>query len=149
MSSYWNIDSGDGNALTEGMQSEVEARRAAQRMANERGESVYLYEVGPGDGESEVDSEEIEPESDAADAANEHTPADAIAICRALHVTLVASDEAPGCVSAEPVPPKAARLLCDRLDAIGVLASRAEHEDGDGNRDGREWVYVQIDPSNL
>lgn len=82
-------------------------------------------------------------------AGEDHTPADAIALCRALHVTLVASDEDPGCVSAEPVPPKAARLLCERLDAIGVLASRAEHEDSDGNRDGREWVYVQIDPTEL
>lgn len=60
--SYYNIDSADGNAITQGIQSEVEARRAARRMANERGESVYLYEVGGGDGESEVDSEEIEPE---------------------------------------------------------------------------------------
>lgn len=61
MANYWNIDSGDGNSLTEGLQLECEARRIAQRMANERGESVYLYEVGIGDGESEVDSEEIWP----------------------------------------------------------------------------------------
>jgi len=59
---YWNIDSGDGNELTAGIQLESEARKIAQRMANERGESVYLYEVGAGDGESEADSEEIEPE---------------------------------------------------------------------------------------
>jgi hypothetical protein len=59
--SYYNIDSGDGNELAAGM-NEIEARRAAQRLANERGESVYLYEVGNGDGESEVESEEIAPE---------------------------------------------------------------------------------------
>lgn len=58
---YWNIDSADGNSLTQGIQSEIEARRAAQRMANARCESVYLYEVGAGDGESEADAEEIEP----------------------------------------------------------------------------------------
>ena len=61
---YWNIDSGDGNSLTQGIQLESEARKIAQRQANERGESVYLYEVGNGDGESEVESEEIAPESD-------------------------------------------------------------------------------------
>lgn len=59
---YWNIDSGDGNSLTEGIQLEIEARRIARRMANERGESVYLYEVGNESGESEVGYEEIEPE---------------------------------------------------------------------------------------
>jgi hypothetical protein len=59
---YWNIDSGDGNSLSAGIQLEVEARKIAQRRANERGESVYLYEVGNGDGESEVESEEIRPE---------------------------------------------------------------------------------------
>lgn len=57
---YWNIDSGDGNELTAGISSELVARRTAQQMANERGEPVYLYEVG--DGESEVASEEISPE---------------------------------------------------------------------------------------
>ena len=59
---YWNIDSGDGNELSAGIRLESEARKIAQRMANEHGESVYLYEVGNGDGESEVESEEIEPE---------------------------------------------------------------------------------------
>lgn len=59
---YWNIDSENGNSLSEGIQSESEARRFAQNAANELGESVYLYEVGDGDGESEVDAEEITPE---------------------------------------------------------------------------------------
>lgn len=58
---YWNIDSGDGNSLSEGIQLEHVARRIAQRMAKERGEPVYLYEVGNGDGESEIESEEITP----------------------------------------------------------------------------------------
>lgn len=82
-------------------------------------------------------------------AREEHTPADAVALCRELHVRLVASDIDPGCVSSEPVPPRAARLLRERLDAIGVLSSDAPHEDRDGNRDGRVWVYVAIDPESL
>lgn len=49
------IDDGHSNQLTCGL-SEYEARRVAQRMANDRGESVYLYEDGP-DGEYE----EVEP----------------------------------------------------------------------------------------
>lgn len=65
--SYWNLDDGNGNSLFEGMQSEVQARRAAQRIANERGESVYLYEAGRSDGgegdvDTEIESEEIAPE---------------------------------------------------------------------------------------
>ena len=59
--STWNIDSGDGSELTAGISSEIVARRVAREMADERGESVYLYEVGPGDGESPVESEEIAP----------------------------------------------------------------------------------------
>ena len=62
MSTYWNIDSADGNSLSEGIQSEVEARRIAQSTANRLGQSVYLYEVGNGDGDSEVESEEFSPE---------------------------------------------------------------------------------------
>jgi hypothetical protein len=60
--SHWNIDSADGNELSAGIQSEIEARRIAQSTANRLGQSVYLYEVGNGDGESEVESEEIEPQ---------------------------------------------------------------------------------------
>ncbi len=66
---YWNLDDGNGNSLFEGM-NEVEARRAAQRIANERGESVWLYEVGntnperagSGEPDTEIESEEIAPE---------------------------------------------------------------------------------------
>lgn len=61
---YWNIDSADGNELSAGIQLESEARRIAQSTANRMGQSVYLYEVGNGDGESEVESEEIEPEEE-------------------------------------------------------------------------------------
>ncbi len=47
---------GNGNALTEGVQ-EHDARRVAQRIANDQGESVWLsVESDPGMGE------EIEPE---------------------------------------------------------------------------------------
>jgi hypothetical protein len=57
---YWNIDSADGNSLSEGIQSEISARRIAQSAANRLGQSVYLYEAG--DGKSEIESEEIKPE---------------------------------------------------------------------------------------
>lgn len=60
---YWNIDSMHGNSLSQGIQFEEQARRIAQETANRLGESVYLYEVGAGDGESEVESEEIKPEA--------------------------------------------------------------------------------------
>lgn len=60
---YWNIDSAHGNSISQGIQLESEARKAAQRTANRLGESVYLYEAGA-DGESEAASEEIEPVSD-------------------------------------------------------------------------------------
>lgn len=48
----------DGDALTDGLQ-EHEARRVAQIMANERGESVFLSVSGSTDM-----GEEFEPESD-------------------------------------------------------------------------------------
>jgi hypothetical protein len=62
-STYYAIDDGDGNELTSGLQPHI-ARKIAQRLANERGESVYLYEVGGYDPETEEgpDSEEIVPE---------------------------------------------------------------------------------------
>lgn len=56
---YWSIDTGDGNQLTTGLQPEIHARRVAQRMANDRGEPVYLYSNEMGEGE---DAEKIEPE---------------------------------------------------------------------------------------
>ena len=49
------IDDAHSNQLTCGL-SEAEAHDVAQRMANDRGESVYLYEDGA-DGEYE----EVEP----------------------------------------------------------------------------------------
>jgi hypothetical protein len=57
---YYNIDSGDGNELAAGLSlSDVE--RVAQRIANERGESVWYYQGGT-DGEDEVESIEVTPE---------------------------------------------------------------------------------------
>jgi len=56
---YWSIDTGNGDQITTGLQPEVHARRVAQRIANERGESVYLYESGQGE---DVEAEEIEPD---------------------------------------------------------------------------------------
>ena len=61
MTTYWNIDSADGTSLTQGLRTEPEARRAAQNIADQLCDPVYLYEVGGGDGESEVESEEIKP----------------------------------------------------------------------------------------
>jgi hypothetical protein len=58
--SYYNIDSGDGNELCAGL-SEQEVARVAQRLANERGESVWYYQGGT-DGEGEVESIEVSPE---------------------------------------------------------------------------------------
>lgn len=63
---YWAIDDGNGNQLTTGLDGQV-ARKTAQRMANERGESVYLYDAGSpigGDGEPDttIEAEEIAPE---------------------------------------------------------------------------------------
>jgi hypothetical protein len=56
--SYYAVDTGDGNELCSGLAPEI-ARKTAQRMANERGESVYLYSAG-NDGE---EYEEIAPEA--------------------------------------------------------------------------------------
>ena len=57
MSVYYSIDTGDGHQLTTGL-SEVVARRVAQRMANERGESVFLY---ASDASPDEPSEEVKP----------------------------------------------------------------------------------------
>lgn len=57
------IDDGDGNQLTAGLQ-DHNARKVAQRLADERGESVYLYEIPvrvDNDGDSLDESEEIAP----------------------------------------------------------------------------------------
>jgi hypothetical protein len=42
---YYAIDDADGNEITTGLPEET-ARETARRIASERGESVYLYEVG-------------------------------------------------------------------------------------------------------
>jgi len=54
MAGYYNIDDGLGNQITVGLQPH-QARRVAERIANERGESVFLYKAG------EDESEEIDP----------------------------------------------------------------------------------------
>jgi len=40
--SYYRIDTGDGNELSDGIQQRVVAERAAQERADRRGETVYL-----------------------------------------------------------------------------------------------------------
>jgi hypothetical protein len=52
----YSIDTGDGNQITAGLPPHT-ARATAQRIANERGESVYLY------GDDGAEAEEIEPTS--------------------------------------------------------------------------------------
>lgn len=54
---YWNIDSQHGQCLTEGIQLEHEARKAAQRTANRLNEPVFLYEAG-----SEESPEQVDPD---------------------------------------------------------------------------------------
>ncbi len=57
------IDDGNGNQITTGL-SEHDARRVAQRIATERGESVYLYETPvrlDADGDPIDESEEVAP----------------------------------------------------------------------------------------
>jgi hypothetical protein len=51
----YSIDDGHGNAITAGLSAQT-ARQVAQRIANSRGESVYMYEDG-----SDADAEEIAP----------------------------------------------------------------------------------------
>lgn len=65
----YGIDDGDGNQITIGLP-EHTARATAQRMANERGETLYLYAVGwrRGDGDDpharhDGPAEPIEPEA--------------------------------------------------------------------------------------
>lgn len=65
--SYWNIEDGNGHTLAEGMQPEAVARKAAQSLANERNESVWIYGAGSshegtGDVDTEIEAEEIKPE---------------------------------------------------------------------------------------
>jgi len=54
------VDDGEGNQLTAGLRGADYARNVAQRMANERGESVYLYESG--EDEATAEPVEIAPE---------------------------------------------------------------------------------------
>lgn len=64
----YSIDSANGQTMHSGIQGEGEARKIAQRMANERGESVYLYATPVAvdiDGEGTDEPEEIKPSADA------------------------------------------------------------------------------------
>lgn len=58
MVNYYAIDDDNGNQLTTGLSVHV-ARRTAQRMADERNRSVYLYAIGGDD--DDTDSVEITP----------------------------------------------------------------------------------------
>ena len=55
------IDTGNGDQLTTGLP-ERTARRTAQRIATERGETVYLYAVAGGDAET-GEAVPVEPEA--------------------------------------------------------------------------------------
>ena len=59
----YGIDDGDGNQITAGLP-EHTARATAQRLATQRGETLYLYPIGAG--EEGADAEPIEPEPEAA-----------------------------------------------------------------------------------
>lgn len=52
---YYAIDDGNGDQITTGLRA-CEAQRVAQRIADERGDSVWLYEVG-----SDAPADEIAP----------------------------------------------------------------------------------------
>jgi hypothetical protein len=55
----YGIDTGDGNQITAGLP-EHTARETAQRIADERAETVYLYEI-PRDEDDDTEAEEIKP----------------------------------------------------------------------------------------
>lgn len=58
MTTNYGLDDGNGNAITTGLP-EHTARKTAQRMADERGETLYLYALDGGNGEP-GESEAIE-----------------------------------------------------------------------------------------
>lgn len=61
MANYYGLDDGDGNQITTGL-SPHNAREVAQRMADDRGKTLYLYEDGLSDEDAETqESEAIEP----------------------------------------------------------------------------------------
>lgn len=55
---YYSIDDAHGNQITTGLQ-EHEAEHIAQRIANDRGETVYPYEDGE---DAEYETTAFEPE---------------------------------------------------------------------------------------
>lgn len=56
----YSLDDGEGNQITAGLRAHT-ARQTAQRMANERGKTLYLYPVPCPE---TVGPEAIEPESE-------------------------------------------------------------------------------------
>jgi len=54
------IDDGDSDLIVDGLQGYDYARRTAQRIADERGEPVYLYDSAPADDELDEFKEEYE-----------------------------------------------------------------------------------------
>ena len=57
--SYYGIDDGNGNQVSTGL-TERDAYRVAQQSANDRGEPMFVYEVG-----SDKDARRVDPETDA------------------------------------------------------------------------------------
>jgi hypothetical protein len=62
MTSNYAIDDGNGNQITCGIQLEHMALRMAQRIANERGESVYVYDEAHVSTDDDDGTIEVEPE---------------------------------------------------------------------------------------
>lgn len=62
MTNSFGVDDGNGNQITTGLEQRI-ARSTAQRIADERGTSVWLYEVATQDSSEPGESEEIAPTS--------------------------------------------------------------------------------------
>jgi hypothetical protein len=54
----YGIDTGDGNQLCAGL-SWYDVARTAQRLADDRGEAVYVYEIGAGDRDDDGTAPEV------------------------------------------------------------------------------------------
>lgn len=119
------IYSRDGQELTTGLQSEREARRAAQILANDIGDTVYLDAVPTStDPDDDIDvGEAITPAPDA--------------ILRHYGVTMTTGTEGES-VSEQALTREAARACVAALTAAGVEASETpDHEDR-----SMAWIYI-------
>lgn len=88
----YNIYTGDGQALSEGIQSEIEARRIAQATANRIGKTVYLDTV-PSSTDPDDDEdmgEAIAPD----DSVEDMTPVERLALALRLAIDAPAGREA-------------------------------------------------------